>query len=89
MILIVCCVMIVPMNQMNMFLEECTTQEYIENTLDPIATRSLFRNDQYFYYLCMMQRYTRQSCPTYLTREGFDILKVRNKEIGRWVILQY
>ncbi|CDS11724.1 hypothetical protein LRAMOSA03987 [Lichtheimia ramosa] len=68
----------VPMNQMKMFLQECTTQEYIENTLDPIASRSLFRNDQYFYYLCMMQSYTRQSCPTYLTREGFDILKSTN-----------
>ncbi|KAI9311216.1 hypothetical protein BX666DRAFT_1999049 [Dichotomocladium elegans] len=65
----------VPVNQMNMFLEECTMQEYIENTLDPIPSRSLFRNDQYFYYLCMMQRYSRESCPSYLTREGFDVLK--------------
>ncbi|KAI8342548.1 hypothetical protein BC941DRAFT_459195 [Chlamydoabsidia padenii] len=65
----------VPMNQMNMFLQECTTQEYIENTLDPIASHSLLRTDQYFYYLCMMQRYHPQSCPSYLTREGFDRLK--------------
>ncbi|KAI8076787.1 uncharacterized protein BX664DRAFT_367349 [Halteromyces radiatus] len=65
----------VPMNQMNMFLEECTTQEYIENTLDPISSRSLLRTDQYFYYLCMMQRYHPDSCPSYLTRQGFDKLK--------------
>ncbi|CAO3579706.1 unnamed protein product [Absidia cylindrospora] len=65
----------VPMNQMNMFLKECTTQEYIENTLDPIATHSLLRTDQYFYYLCMMQRYHPESCPSYLTREGFQQLK--------------
>ena len=68
------------MNQIRMFMQECTTQEYIENTLDPIASRSLFHNDQYFYYLCMMQRYTRQSCPTYLTREGFDLLKVKKRK---------
>jgi betaine lipid synthase len=60
---------------MNMFLQECTTQEYIENTLDPIASHSLLSTDQYFYYLCMMQRYHPQSCPSYLTREGFDTLR--------------
>ncbi|KAI7850522.1 hypothetical protein BDC45DRAFT_517852 [Circinella umbellata] len=65
----------VPINQMNMFLKECTTREYVENTFDPIPSRSLFRSDQYFYYLCMMQHYTQQSCPTYLTEEGFNKLK--------------
>ncbi|KAI9484700.1 hypothetical protein BDB00DRAFT_983783 [Zychaea mexicana] len=65
----------VPINQMNMFLEECTTREYVENTLDPIPSRSLFRNDQYFYHLCMMQHYTKESSPTYLTEEGFNKLK--------------
>ncbi|KAG0164304.1 hypothetical protein DFQ28_010522 [Apophysomyces sp. BC1034] len=65
----------VPINQMNMFLQECTTQEYIENTFDPIPERSLFRNDQYFYYLCAMQRYTQECCPDYLTKHGFEKLK--------------
>ncbi|KAI8150311.1 hypothetical protein BJV82DRAFT_586711 [Fennellomyces sp. T-0311] len=65
----------VPINQMNMFLKECTTREYAENTFDPMPAHSLLRNDQYFYYLCMMQHYTRESCPTYLTEEGFNILK--------------
>ena len=65
---------------MNMFLEECTTREYVENTLDPIPSRSLFRNDQYFYHLCMMQHYTQQSCPTYLTEEGFNKLKVKKEK---------
>lgn len=68
---------LVPINQMNMFLQECTTREYIENTLDPIPSRSLLSKDQYFYHLCMMQKYTRESCPTYLTKEGFETLKVR------------
>ncbi|KAI9302372.1 hypothetical protein BJ944DRAFT_167417 [Cunninghamella echinulata] len=65
----------VPMNQMNMFLQECTTQEYIENTLDPIPSHSLLRTDQYFYHLCMTQKYTQESCPSYLTFEGFTKLK--------------
>ncbi|KAI8061517.1 uncharacterized protein B0P05DRAFT_590679 [Gilbertella persicaria] len=65
----------VPVNQMNMFLKECTTQEYIENTLDPIPSHSLFSNDQYFYYLCLKQRYSKNSCPSYLTKEGFEKLK--------------
>ncbi|OBZ83963.1 hypothetical protein A0J61_07983, partial [Choanephora cucurbitarum] len=65
----------VPINQMNMFLKECTTQDYIENTLDPIPSYSLFSHDQYFYYLCLKQRYSKDSCPSYLTRDGFETLK--------------
>ncbi|ORX59384.1 S-adenosyl-L-methionine-dependent methyltransferase [Hesseltinella vesiculosa] len=65
----------VPMNQMNMFLQECTTQQYIEDTLDPIPGHSLLSQDQYFYYLCMMQHYHRDSCPSYLTKDGFEKLK--------------
>ncbi|KAL7314425.1 hypothetical protein PS15m_005996 [Mucor circinelloides] len=65
----------VPINQMNMFLKECTTQQYIENTLDPITSHSLFSDDQYFYYLCLKQRYTKKSCPSYLTKDGFETLK--------------
>lgn len=61
---------------MNMFLNECTCQEYIENTLDPIPSYSLFKNDQYFYYLCLKQCYSPTSCPSYLTKEGFNSLKV-------------
>ncbi|PHZ15636.1 uncharacterized protein RHIMIDRAFT_198593 [Rhizopus microsporus ATCC 52813] len=65
----------VPINQMNMFLKESTCQEYIENTLDPIPSHSLFKDDQYFYYLCLKQRYSHTSCPSYLTKEGFNTLK--------------
>ncbi|CEJ01538.1 hypothetical protein RMCBS344292_15562 [Rhizopus microsporus] len=65
----------VPINQMNMFLKETTCQEYIENTLDPIPSHSLFKDDQYFYYLCLKQRYSHTSCPSYLTKEGFNTLK--------------
>lgn len=61
---------------MNMFLKECTTQEYIEDTLDPIPSLSLFSQDQYFYYLCLNQRYIQTSCPSYLTENGFNQLKV-------------
>ncbi|RUP47410.1 hypothetical protein BC936DRAFT_145760 [Jimgerdemannia flammicorona] len=65
----------VPINQMNMYLEECTTRQYMEDTLDPIINRSLFRNDQYFYHVVLMQKYTHESCPSYLTEKGFQQLK--------------
>ncbi|KAI7890506.1 uncharacterized protein EV154DRAFT_511178, partial [Mucor mucedo] len=55
------------------------TQEYIENTLDPIPCLSLFNQDQYFYYLCLNQRYTPTSCPSYLTEYGFNQLKDAEK----------
>ncbi|KAI8380989.1 uncharacterized protein BYT42DRAFT_494036 [Radiomyces spectabilis] len=65
----------VPKNQMKMFLSECTTEEYVANTLDPIAHQSLISGDQYFYYLCLMQHYHPDNCPSYLTQQGFHTLK--------------
>lgn len=63
------------MNQINMFLKDGTTAEYMENTFNPIPSRSLFKTDEYFYYLCLMRHYTPSSCPSYLTRDGFSALK--------------
>ena len=33
--------------------------KYVVDTLDPIIKRSMISNDNYFYYLCMMGRYTK------------------------------
>ncbi|KAG0011302.1 hypothetical protein BGZ80_000785 [Entomortierella chlamydospora] len=68
----------VPINQMNLFLDEGSAVRYLYDTLDPIMTRSLFKNDQYFYNLVVNRKYTHESCPSYLTEEGFQTLKEQN-----------
>lgn len=70
----------VPMNQMQMFMDEGSTAQYLSDTLDPIACQTLLRNSNYFYYLCLMQKYSRDSCPSYLTPEGFLSLKENGGE---------
>jgi betaine lipid synthase len=51
---------------MNMYLTECTTVEYVAATFDPIVRRSLLKDDNYFYLLCLTGRYTPKCCPDYL-----------------------
>ncbi|KAI8604163.1 hypothetical protein EDD21DRAFT_397799 [Dissophora ornata] len=65
----------VPINQMKLILDEGTAVQYIYDTLDSIMTRSLFRDDQYFYNLVVNRKYTHESCPSYLTEAGFQKLK--------------
>ncbi|KAG0266620.1 hypothetical protein DFQ27_009627 [Actinomortierella ambigua] len=65
----------VPINQMKMILDEGSALDYIYDTLDPVMTRSLFKDDQYFYNLVINRRYTPTSCPSYLTEQGFNELK--------------
>ncbi|KAI7816283.1 hypothetical protein BC939DRAFT_469608 [Gamsiella multidivaricata] len=65
----------VPINQMKLILDEGDAVQYIYDTLDSIMTRSLFRDDQYFYNLVVNRKYTCDSCPSYLTETGFQTLK--------------
>ncbi|KAG0241664.1 hypothetical protein B0O80DRAFT_449974 [Mortierella sp. GBAus27b] len=65
----------VPINQMKLILDEGNAVQYIYDTLDSIMTRSLFKNDQYFYNLVVNRKYTHESCPSYLTEAGFQTLK--------------
>ncbi|KAF9177024.1 hypothetical protein BGZ51_009161 [Haplosporangium sp. Z 767] len=65
----------VPINQMRLILEEGSAVGYIYDTLDSIMNRSLFKDDQYFYNLVINRKYTRESCPSYLTEDGFQKLK--------------
>jgi betaine lipid synthase len=60
---------------MNMYLTECTTIEYVEATFDPILHRSLLKNDNYFYLLCLMGRYAAECCPEYLKPHAINNLK--------------
>ena len=55
---------------MNMYLQECSTAEYMAATLDPVVRRSLFSDDNYFYNLCLQSHHTTKSCPSYLLPES-------------------
>ncbi|KAI0699007.1 hypothetical protein BC835DRAFT_1268331, partial [Cytidiella melzeri] len=66
----------VPMNQMKCFLNEgVSAQQYAMDTLDPIAHKTHMRTGAYHYLLCLLGRYTHESCPLFLTREGFAKLQ--------------
>jgi betaine lipid synthase len=60
---------------MNMYLNECTTAEYVEATLDPIVSRCLLKDDNYFYFLCLTGHYTAECCPDYLKPDVINSLK--------------
>ncbi|TFK44649.1 hypothetical protein BDQ12DRAFT_593303 [Crucibulum laeve] len=65
----------VPLNQRQMILEEGTFYDYVQHTLDPLASTYLFKTGSYFYLLTLLGHYTPASCPLYLTRDGFNSLK--------------
>ncbi|KAI8617529.1 hypothetical protein BC830DRAFT_1062395 [Chytriomyces sp. MP71] len=65
----------VPPAQMQMLLEEGSAYDYVVNTFDPIIKSSHLRDDNYFYYVCLMLKYTPQNAPSYLTEEGFNALQ--------------
>ncbi|PAV19458.1 S-adenosyl-L-methionine-dependent methyltransferase [Pyrrhoderma noxium] len=68
----------VPMNQLRMVLSEGSVIQYIKDTLDPISSLGTLKNGCYHYYLTLMGRYSKSSCPLYLTKEGFEALSANN-----------
>ncbi|KAH8119073.1 hypothetical protein DFH11DRAFT_1780569, partial [Phellopilus nigrolimitatus] len=70
----------VPMNQRKMFLDEGSAFDFLKDTLDPIASTALLRDGAYHYLLTLLGKYTQKSCPLYLTRDGFEILRANNGE---------
>ncbi|KAF7315360.1 hypothetical protein MIND_00050600 [Mycena indigotica] len=70
----------VPVNQTRMLLDEGSVYEFVRDTLEPLASSYLFKNDNYFYLLvsALLGHYTAESCPEYLTRRGFEALKSKD-----------
>ncbi|GAA6063494.1 hypothetical protein JCM10212_004453 [Sporobolomyces blumeae] len=68
----------VPMNQAKCFLDETSTEQFAIDTLDPVAYSTHIAGGAYHYQLCLEQKYTKKSCPLYLTREGFESLKAND-----------
>ncbi|TFK53663.1 S-adenosyl-L-methionine-dependent methyltransferase [Heliocybe sulcata] len=65
----------VPMNQRRLLLEDGTAYDFVRDTFDSITSTYSLRDGAYFYLLCLLGRYTPESCPDYLTQAGFETLK--------------
>ncbi|CDS01335.1 hypothetical protein [Sporisorium scitamineum] len=69
--------------QQDIFLNEgVSAEQFAIDTLDSIPSRSLIKNDNYHYQLCLLHKYTKQSCPLYLKPDGFAALKKQALEEG-------
>lgn len=68
----------VPANQATMMGN--SVFKYVVDTLDPLLSRSLISQDNYFYYLTLMGRYSKQNCPDYLTTKGYKNLTKKNAD---------
>ena len=49
--------------------------DYIARTFNGVAENSHLKKDNYFYYNCLMGRFTRENCPSYLKPDNFKALK--------------
>mmetsp|Transcript_21887 Transcript_21887/g.60757 ORF Transcript_21887/g.60757 Transcript_21887/m.60757 type:complete len:700 (-) Transcript_21887:282-2381(-) len=49
--------------------------EYVGTTLNGAAENSHMATSNYFYYNCLMGRFTPHNCPSYLKRDNFEKLK--------------
>ncbi|ANB11016.1 Ubiquinone/menaquinone biosynthesis methyltransferase ubiE [Sugiyamaella lignohabitans] len=65
----------VPVNQANMI--EGGILQYIVDTIDPLISRSLISDDNYFYHLCLTGSYSPKNCPDYITKKGYFNLAKR------------
>ena len=70
----------VPVNQLNIFKNEGSVEQFAIDTLDPIPTRSLLSTDNYHYRLCLMGNYSHESCPLYLKEDAFNALKANHAQ---------
>lgn len=64
--------------------------EYMRNTLDPVVRHTLIGQDNYFYTLCLLGKYTHRCHPEYLSKEShtklsrtgaFDGLRIHTDEL--------
>lgn len=70
----------VPLNQASMI--EGGILRYIIDTIEPLIDRCLISSENYFYYLCLMGHYSRENCPAYITRRGYDNLSSKTALSG-------
>lgn len=63
----------VPSNQANMM--DTSILQYIIDTMDPIIGKAMISSDNYFYYLTLKGKYSRDNCPIHLTKKTHKILQ--------------
>ncbi|KAG9122682.1 hypothetical protein FRC07_000821, partial [Ceratobasidium sp. 392] len=68
----------VPLAQRRAFLKEGSCFEFARDTLDPLPSTAVLKDGGYHYLLCLLGKYTPESCPAYLTKEGFEKLMENN-----------
>ncbi|KAG8708678.1 hypothetical protein FRC09_001099 [Ceratobasidium sp. 395] len=68
----------VPLAQRRAFLKEGSCFGFARDTLDPLPSTALLKKGGYHYLLCLLGKYTPESCPAYLTKEGFEKLSENN-----------
>lgn len=69
----------VPRKQMELIhADGSSIAAYIGRTLDGVAHNSHLRTENYFYYSCLMGRFARDNCPSFLRQDNFEILKASN-----------
>ncbi|KAG9096578.1 hypothetical protein FRC06_008518 [Ceratobasidium sp. 370] len=68
----------VPLAQRRAFLKEGSCFEFARDTLDPLPNTAILKKGGYHYLLCLLGKYTPESCPAYLTKEGFEKLRENN-----------
>ncbi|KAG8722187.1 hypothetical protein FRC08_005936 [Ceratobasidium sp. 394] len=68
----------VPLAQRRAFLKEGSCFEFARDTLDPLPSTAILKKGGYHYLLCLLGKYTPESCPAYLTKEGFEKLRENN-----------
>lgn len=56
---------------------------YVVNTLDPVASETLIADDNHYYLLCLLGRYTRRCHPAYLTPRAHAKLSQASAFDGR------
>lgn len=68
----------VPINQMNMLLEDQSMFDYVADTLDGIGETTFIAEQNYFYLVCLLGHYTRKCHPRYLSPEKYTKLNKRD-----------
>lgn len=65
----------VPVNQLALVEQDYENMlEYVKDTFDPIIRKRLLKNDNYFYYLCLTGRYSKECHPSYLAPSSYKKL---------------
>ncbi len=70
----------VPANQASLM--GSSVFKYLADTLDPVINKYMVSSDNYFYYLCLKGKYSKNNCPDYLTKSAFRKFTSKNSPLS-------